>query len=149
MPVAHRLVVFNALITRPLLVNDEEIFRDELAAFRVAFRARRFKILVTEGIISEYQADAGALFAIQLQPTLNNHLRRGRAIYTDETMLPRLPVSLAGLPREHRVFVLDAIAGDAEYLVTDRRRWLNLSAQTEPTYGLKIVTPARFVELEG
>ena len=149
MPVAHRLVVFNALITRALLVNDQELFRDELAAFRVAFQARRFKILVTEGIISEYQADAGASFAIQLQPTLDNHLRRGRAIYTEESSLARLPVSLVGLPSEHRTFVLDAIAANAEYLVTNRRRWLNLSEQAETTYELQIVTPGRFVELEG
>ena len=149
MPVSYRLVVFNALMMRALIINDDEQYHDELAAFRIAFQGRRFNLVITEGIISEYQADSRQAFPTRLQPVLNNHLRQGRAVFLDENLLNRAAVELSGLPREHSAFILDAVAAGADYLVTKRRSWLNLSEQTESRYGFRIVTPARFVELEG
>lgn len=143
------LLVFNALMMRALVINDQEIFPDELAAFRTAFRGRRFKVLITEGIIAEYQADVKETFPIQLQPTLDEQLRSGRAVYIANSQLPRPQVATTDLPKEHQSFVLDAIASGASYLVTGRRRWLSLSDQLEESHGLRIVTPGRFVELEG
>ena len=142
------LLVFNALMMRALVINDEAVFGDELAAFRIAFRGRRFKVLITAGIIAEYQDDVKEAFPIQLQPTLDNQLRSGRAIYLEDSQLPRSQVATTNLPKEHQSFVLDAIAGGASYLVTRRRRWLSLSEQLEERHGLRIVTPGRFVELE-
>jgi predicted nucleic acid-binding protein len=144
-----RLVVFNAHMTRALIINDDERHHRELAAFRLAFQARRFKLLITQGIIAEYQMASGESFSVQLQPELDNHLRRGRAIYLEESGLSRPFIELGGVPNQHRAFILDAVAANAEYLITDRRRWLNLSDHLYPTYGLRIVTPERFVELEG
>jgi hypothetical protein len=143
-----RLVVFNALMMRALIINDEEQYHRELAAFRLAFRRRRFKFLITEGIIAEYQVAAGESFSIQLQPGLDNHLRQGRAIYQEESRLSRSLIELGGVPKEHRALILDAIAARAEYLITDRPRWLNISDQVHVDYGLRIITPIRFVELE-
>jgi predicted nucleic acid-binding protein len=134
---------------RALVINDQDIFRDELAAFRVAFRGRRFRILITRGIIAEYQNDVKETFPIQLQPALDNQLRSGRAIYLEDSQLPLPQVATIDLPKEHESFVLDAIAGKASYLVTSRRRWLGLSDRLEENHGLRVVTPGRFVELEG
>ena len=144
-----RLVVFNALVLTALVLNDDEQYPDELSALRLAFRGRRFTIVVTEGIIAEYQDYAGESFGMQLQPELDGHLRRRRAIYMPESRLSRFPIRVGRLPQEHRAFIHDAIAAGAQYLITNRQRWLNLTRQTEPTYGLQIVTPARFVDLEG
>jgi len=144
-----RLVVFNALMTRALNINDDERHHPELAVFRLAFQGRRFKLLITQGIIAEYQMASGESFSVQLQPELDNHLRQGRAIYREESRLSRPFIELGDVPNQHRAFILDAIAANAEYLITDRRRWLNLSDQLYQSYGLRIVTPERFVELEG
>ena len=148
-PPTPRLVVFNALVLTALVFNDDELYAEELSALRLAFRGRRFTILITEGIIAEYQDYAGESFGIQLQPELDGHFRMRRAIYMPESRLSRFPIRMGRLPQEHRAFIFDAIAAGARYLITNRQRWLNLTRLTESTSRLSIVTPARFVELEG
>ena len=66
----------------------------------------------------------------------------------EEYQLNRVPLELPHLPREHRRLVGDALAARASHLVTDWSGWLRTSGQTE-RYGLRIVKPRRFVELEG
>lgn len=147
---AYRLVVFDAHMLRCLAINDNDRFPDELAAFRIAFQGRLFRILVTDGILLQYQTEANRFPPlIQLLPTLNSLRRDGRAIYFDEYLLNCSRVQLTGLPQEHSEFILDAIAARASYCITNRREWLELSEQTESRYGLLIVSPSRFVELEG
>lgn len=149
MATSRRLVVFNAHMLRGLIINDEAHFPDELHAFRVAFQGRRFPILVTDALLLEYQTEANKFPPFQIQPTLNTLLSAGRAIRVHEYGLNRFPIELTGLPQEHQAFVRDAIAAQASYLVTDREEWIDLSEQAESRYGLRIVSPGRFVELEG
>jgi len=145
---SYRLVVFDALMLRALILNDSKKFPDVLAAFRVAFQGRRFQILLTDGILSEYEAESNKFPPFQVQPTLNRLSRQGRAGHVEENRLNRPNIRLRRLRREHREFILDALAGRASYLITNRRQWLSLSAHTN-SYGLQIVSPRRFVELEG
>lgn len=148
MPASRPIVVFNAHLLRGLVINDESLFPDELQAFRTAFQSRRFPILVTDGILTEYLIEANRFPALQIQPTLNHLLGSGRALRVHEHFLNRTPFELTGLPEEHTAFIYDALAAQASYLITDRQRWIDLSDQTA-RYGLRIVSPARFVELEG
>ena len=145
----QRLVVFDARALRGLIVNDRRYFPDDLGAFRVAFQSRRFRILLTDGILREYEIESNNPPQFLLQPTLNKLQQQVRIIYFDENTLERSPTELSGLPKEHRVFILDSIAARAAFFITNRRIWLDLSEQTETRYGLRIVAPARFVELEG
>ena len=145
----QRLVVFDALTLRALILDDRRIFPSELSAFRLAFRGRRFRILTTDGIIREYQAESNRPPQFLPLPTLANLSQSGRVVRRVESELNRFSITLAGLPKEHRPFVLDAIAVGAEYLITDRQRWLNITPQLETAYNLRIVTPGTFVELEG
>lgn len=144
----YRLVVFNALMLRALVSNDDEQFPDELAAFRAAFQGRRFRILLTDGILAQYEFEALKAPRIRSQPMLSNLSRMGRAIYVDVGRLNPVPVQPRGLPQEHREFILDAMATRASYVITHCREWLRLSPQTSD-YNLQIVTPRRFVELAG
>ena len=148
MPDPYRLVVFNSLLIRALAPGSAANPNGDIRAFRVAFQARRFRLLITSGIIAEYQSNAGESFAIQLQPTLDNHVRQGRAVFLDQPQIRLSQGELGEFPKEHRVFIQDAIRTDAEYLITNRRRWLLLAEHTTRDYGLHIVTPARFIELE-
>ena len=144
-----QIVTFNSQMLLGLIINDSSRFPDELAAFRVAFQARRFPILLTDGILIEYMDESNRLPAGQIQPKLNELYGTGRAIRKQEQLLDRFPIDLQGLPDEHPVFILDALAAHASYLITNRSRWLELSEQTNDRYGLQIVKPGRFVELEG
>ena len=148
MPAPRRLIVFDALLLRALIINDRLIFPNELSAFRLAFRGRRFQILITDGIIREYQAESNRPPQFLPLPTLANLSQSGRVVRRDESELNRFSITLAGLPKEHRPFVWDAIAAGAEYLITDRQRWLNIFPNVETAYNLRIVTPGTFVELE-
>jgi len=145
----QRLVVFNGLTLRALVLNDRRHFPEELSAFRLAFRGRRFRLLTTDGIIREYQSEAINPPQFMPLPKLTDLSETGRAIFLDQSQLNRSSVGMPGLPNEHRAFVLDAIAAAAEYLITNRQRWLAISEKVRESYGLQIVTPARFVELEG
>ena len=149
MEVRDQIVAFNSHMLLGLIINDSRRFSDELAAFRVAFQDRRFPILVTDGILIEYMDENNRLPAGQIQPKLNELYGTGRVVRKQEHLLERFPIDLQGLPDEHPVFILDALAAHASYLITDRRRWLQLSEQLHDRYGLQIVTPGRFVELEG
>ena len=71
MSASYRLVVFNALMMRGLITNNDDEFNDdefpdELAAFRAAFHGRRFRVLLTDGIVYQYQIES--LKAPQFQP---------------------------------------------------------------------------------
>lgn len=142
-------MVFNALMMRALVISDSRLYPDELAAFRACFRTRRFRILLTSNIISEYQKESNKQPQFLPLPVLNGLSERSRAVQLDESQLAGVSGDLAEFPREHRAFIRDAIKAGAEYLVTRRRRWLALAGPTETNYGLRIVTPGRFVELEG
>jgi len=144
----QRLIVFDAFSLRGLALNDGNLFPDELSAFRLAFRGRRFRMLVTDGILREYTAESTNRPQFLPVPTLTRLSDLGRAIFRDESQLARSPIDLPGLPREHRAFVIDAIAAGASYFITKYLRWLGLTDRTETSFGLSIVSPARFVELE-
>lgn len=148
MQTPRRLVVFDALLFRALVVNVRRLFPDEIEAFTVAFKARRFRVVITEGILDEYEIEARNYPPFQVQPLLDELLRGRRALYFEEHQLNRVPLEVPQLPREHRRLVGDALAARASYLVTNRPGWLRVSRQAN-RYGLQIVTPGTFVELEG
>lgn len=149
MRVPPRLVVFDALSLRCFALGDQRLFREELSAFGMAFRGRKFRLLVTDGILAEYQAESNNFPQYLPLPVLNNLADRGRAIFLDELRLQRHPVALDGFPSQHKALILDSIAAGAEYFITKRSRWLAMNEESVSVYGLHIVTPARFVELEG
>ena len=149
MVTSRRIAVFDAHMLRGLAINNENIFPDILQAFRIAFQARRFRILITDGILEEYRSEANNVPQFQVQPTLNSLFTGSRAVHLHEYRLNRFQVTLSGLPQEHTAFILDAIAAQATYFITDYLPWLNLSEQTEDKYGLQIVEPRKFVEIEG
>lgn len=152
---SYSMAVFDALMIRALIINDRQRFPDEMRAFDTAFQSRRFRMLITRGILDEYQMESNKFppFRQELQPTIDRLDRSGRVIYFDEYRLSRssnpTSVQIAGLPREHRDFIHDAIAAQTSYLITTRQSWLDLSEQTRSRYGLQIVTPGRFAGLEG
>jgi len=145
----QRLVVFDALMLKRYASGDANSFQDELEAFQVPFRRRRFRMLLTTGILDEYQKEADKAPQFQLQPILNTLSETGTTIYRDEYHLNRGPIELTGLTKRHQSLIRDAISGGAAYLITIWPMWLKLSQQAETKYGLNIVTPAKFVELEG
>ena len=145
---SYRLVVFDALMLRALILNDSKRFPDVLAAFRIAFRRRRFQILLTDGILAEYETESNKFPPFPVQPTVNSLSRQDRAGHVEEDRLNRPNIRLPRLRWEHREFILDAIAARASYLITNRQQWLRLSEQTIG-YGLQVLTPRQFVELEG
>ena len=149
MRVPPRLVVFDAVTVRGLILNDSHEFSDELAAFRVAFRGRRFRLLLTDQIIQEYVTEAVKPPQLPLQGALARLATTARTIHRDESQLNRREISLRGFVREHRDFILDSIAAGVEYFVTKRQTWLGMEEEARRRYGLHIVTPAQFVELEG
>ena len=143
------LVAFNSLMIKALALNDRSIYPEELDAFSTAFRGQRFRLLITDGILVEYQTEANNPPAFLVQPVLNSLASTQRTVYLDEYSLGDVTLELSGLPSEHRAFIRDTIAANASYLITKRQRWLSLSEQTENTHGLRIVTPAQFVQFEG
>ena len=104
---------------------------------------------MTQGIVSQYLIESIKPPQFRPQPTLDGLARNARAIYLDEYRLNRFNVQLAGLPQEHAAIILDAIAARANYCITNCQAWLDLSEETESRYALQIVSPGRFVELEG
>jgi len=146
---SHNLVVFDALMLRCLLINDNNRFPDELAAFRTAFQNRRFRVLMTNGILEQYLIESNKPPQFQPLPILNKLATDGRAIRLDEHRMNRSNIQLAGLPQEHREFIHDALAARASHLITNRQAWLDLSPETERICGLQIVSPVRFLEMEG
>ena len=149
MAAPQRLVVFDALMVRALALNDTELFPDALAAFRIAFRGQRFRILLTDGIIDEYQKLSNKNPQFPLQPILNDIADSGRSILHERTSLNQTPVKLDQLPKRHHTLIEDSVVANAEYLVTKWPLWLRVAEQARTRYGLHIVTPAQFVELEG
>jgi len=145
----QRLAVFDALMLKAYASNDAHSFPDEIEAFQVLLRRRRFRMLLATGILDEYQKTADKRPQFQLQPVINEMNDTGAIIHFDEYRLSRFPVELTGFPKWHQALIRDAIAGGASYLLSKWQRWLDLTGQTETRYGLRIVTPARFVELEG
>ena len=148
---SSRIAVVDALMMRALAINDRQAFPEELRAFDTAFQARRFRMLITDGILDEYQTESNKFppFQQELRVTINGLNRLGRVIYFDDYRLNRTTININGLPQEHTCFVYDAIAARASHLITNRQPWLDLSPQTEASYGLQIVSPPRFVDLEG
>ena len=53
--------------------------------------------------------------------------------------------NLDSLPRFHRSFLIDAIRSNAEFLITERKVWLRNSDQIARAYGVRIVSPGRFI----
>lgn len=144
----HRLVVFDAHMIRALVVNDRHRFSHELMAFDSALSARRFRSLVTDGILNQYLLESIKPPQFEPVPVLNKLFTQSKAIRFDEDRLHRSAVELVGLPKEHSVFVLDAIAAQAEYLVTNRPEWLRMPELNQNMQGLQIVNPETFVQLE-
>ena len=149
LPRPYRVVVFDSLMFRAYAIDDAHAFPDELAAFQVSFRRRRFRILLTSAILSQYQSEANKAPQFQLLPVLNALEETGVTVFLDEYRIDRSTIELIGFRKWHQAFILDAIGAGAAYFITNRPIWLDLSEQTETRYSLGIVTPARFVELEG
>ena len=145
----QRLVVFDALMLRAYASHDAHSFPAELEAFQVSFRRRRFRMLLTSGILDQYQREAINAPQFLLQPVLSDLNERGITFHRDEYHLNRGPIELTGLTKRHQPLIRDAVAGGVAYLITNWPMWLKLTDQTESKYGLSIVTPATFVELEG
>jgi hypothetical protein len=151
----YTMAVFDALMIRALIINDRQKFPDEMRAFDTAFQGRRIRMLITRGILDEYQIEPNKFppFRQELQPTIDRLNRLGRVIYFDEYDLSRSSnpsnIQLIGLPQEHRSSIYDAVAAQASYFITTRQSWLDLSEQTGSRYGLQIVTSGTFAELEG
>ena len=143
-----RIVAINGLLLRALIINDRRTYADELEALTIIFRGRRFRLLVTRGILDEYRTESQMLPQFQIQPTLDNLVSRSRAIYFEEDQLSPTSIDPRDLPASHRVVVRDAISADARYVVTTRRKWLDMSDRIESGFGLRIVSPRRFVELK-
>lgn len=129
--------------------GDSHFFPNELEAFQVSFRQQQIRMLLTSGILDEYQKIADKAPQIQLQPILNTLSESIVAISMDESQLRRYTTRLISVPKWHYGLIRDAIRGRAAYLITDWPRWLDIAQQAEIQHGLSIVTPARFVELEG
>jgi hypothetical protein len=129
--------------------HDAQTFDAELRAFRVAFQGRQFALLITDGILNQYLIESHKFPFFNPLPRINGLRQLGRATYFDEYSLNRSDLQLIGLPQEHQEFIHDAIAAGATYCVTNRPEWLRLPEQNENLYGLQIVTPSRFVQLEG
>lgn len=131
------MAVFDALMIRALIINDRQQFPDEMRAFDTAFQGRRFRMLITRGILDEYLVESNKFppFRQELQPNIDRLDRLGRVIYFDEYDLSHSSnppgIQLIGLPQEHRNFIYDAIAAQASYLITTRRAWLDLSEQDQ------------------
>jgi hypothetical protein len=102
------MAVFDALMIRVLIINDRQKFPDEMRAFDTAFQGRRIRMLITRGILDEYQIESNKFppFRQELQPTIGRLNRLGRVIYFDEYDLSRSSnpsnIQLIGLPQEHR-----------------------------------------------
>ena len=67
----QRLAVFDALMLKAYASDDVHSFTDELEAFQVSFPRRRFRMLLTSGILDEYQKAADKPPQFQLQPIIN------------------------------------------------------------------------------
>ncbi len=106
-------------------------------------------MLLTNGILDGYQKVADKPPQFQLQPILNILSESIATISMDESQLRRYTTPLISVPKWHQGLIRDAIRGRAAYLITVWPRWLDISHQAETLYGLRVVTPARFVELEG
>ena len=151
MQAPRRLVVVDAKMIRALVLNNADTFPYEMAVFRRVFRGQRFRILFTDGILGEYQKESNTPppFRLLLQPTLDNLAEKARAVYLEEPALDWSLPMLETIPKRHRPLVRDAIAGNADYFVTEWPLWLRIAEQARSRHGLRIVTPRQFVEIEG
>ena len=149
MHIPQRLVVFDAITFKNYASGESDLFPDEIDAFRVPIYRRQLAILLTDGILSEYQQEANKPPQIRLLPVVNKLNQDGIVLNKDEYRIRRFPVDIPRFPQWHKTFILDAIGANGEYLVTNRRRWLSMEGQARSRYNLHIVTPAQFVELEG
>ena len=145
----QRLAVFDALMLKAYASHDVRSFPDELEAFQVFFRRRRFRMLLTTEILDQYQREANNAPQFLLQPVLSALDERGTTIHRDEYHLNRGPIEITGLPKRHPAFIRDSVGAGASYFITKYQPWLNLSEQTQANCGLIIATPAHFVFLEG
>lgn len=87
MAASQRLVVFDALMIRALALNDTALFPEELGAYHVAFRGQRFRVLLTDRIIREYQKASDYYPTIALQPTLDAIADSRRSLFLEESDL--------------------------------------------------------------
>ena len=106
-------------------------------------------MLLTDGILDEYQKTSDRVPQFQLQPALRDIAIGTNVVRLDEYFLNRFPINLNPIPREHRAYIEDAIGAGAEFLITRNERWLRLSPDSSERYGLYIVTPEHFLDIEG
>ena len=72
---------------KALALNDRSIYPEELDAFSTAFRGQRFRLLITDGILVEYQKEANSPPALFVQPVLDSLASTHRTVYFDEYSL--------------------------------------------------------------
>ena len=149
MPGTSRLVVFDAHTIRGSIIAGPGVHSVEAEAIRVLVRSRNLRMLLTDGILDEYQKTSNRVPQFQLQPTLNEIAQTTNAILLDNYHLDRTPLNLNRFPREHRAYVRDSIGARSKYFITDNNLWLRMSQETSDRYGLFILTPEHFLEIEG
>ena len=144
-----RLVVFDGHTIRGFIIDDPTSTLAEADAIRLVVRSANLQMLLTVGILEEYQKTSDRVPHFQLQPALNGIARDTNATRLDEYFLDRAPLNLSSFPREHRAYIRDSIGARAEYFITSDNRWLRMSPETSERYGLFIITPEHFLEIEG
>lgn len=149
MPGTGRLVVFDAHTIRGFIIAGPTSISAEADAIRAVVRSKILRMLLTDGIIDQYQKTSDKVPQFQLQPALNDIARNTNAILLGEYHLDRITLNLSGFPREHRAYLRDSIGAQAEYFVTSNNLWLRMSPETSERYGLFIITPEHFLEIEG
>ena len=149
MPGVGRLVVFDGHTIRGYIIGDPTSNLAEAEAIRVIVRSTNLRMLLTDGILDEYQKTSDRVPQFQLQPALNEITRITKAILLTEYRIDRTPLNLSQIAKEHRAYLQDAIGAGAEYLITRNERWLRMSRETSERYGLFVITPQHFLEIEG
>ena len=149
MPGTGRLVVFDAHTIRGSIIAGSSAGSVEAETIRAVVRRGDLRMLLTDGILDQYQKTSDKVPPFQLQPALNDIRRNTKAILLDEYHLDRTDLNLRRFPREHRAYIRDSIGARAEYFITKYNRWLLMSPETSERFGLFIITPKHFLEIEG
>ena len=100
------------------------------------------RIIITDRILrNEYEREAGKLNLTFQVPTIVDRLKSAGLSNT-----PRVPrITIPFLQSQHNVLLEDAVAANAQYFVTNNPVWCNLDRDMNRSYGVRVVTPSRFI----
>ena len=131
-----------------MIDEDEPIIANEGALeLYPAIVQGGYQIVVTDLIRREYARatkDEGIPIVL-IEPVLDYLKDNGSLV---EPNLRGGRVTYRGIPQKHSVFPVTAILAKAEYLITENPAWRR-RADTISDYGPTVVTPGRFIQLEG